>query len=150
MSFVISVQASLPCAHACEDGIVSSRSDASSSASMVTMVCSSNSRIAPRAVLAIGAPSCSLPSGHRSFPIVPIATMNWTLYEGRRYDKRQEVFNDLPSLPLAQDWLRQLPARLKRRSQLRCGGSTARHRAVPRRGIAEEHADHAHFRDPRP
>src|SRR5262245_963447 len=87
---------------------------------------------------------------HRAFPIDPITTTYWTLYDARRYDKRQEVSNDFPSVPLAQDRLRQLPARLKRRSQLRCGGSTARHRAVPRGGRAEEHADHAHFRDARP
>src|SRR5215510_4321512 len=84
---------------------------------------------------------------HRAFPISSIATMNWTLYEPGRYDKRQEVANDFSAVPLAQDRVRELPARLKRRSQLRCGGSTARHRAVPRGGRAEEHADHAHFRD---
>src|SRR5262249_34264144 len=87
---------------------------------------------------------------HRAFPIDPITTTYWTLYDARRYDKRQEVSNDFPSLPLAEDRLRQPPARLKRRSQLRCGGSTARHRAVSGRGRAEEHAHHAHFRDARP
>jgi hypothetical protein len=28
---------------------------------------------------------------HRAFPIVSITAMNWTLYDTRRYDKRQEV-----------------------------------------------------------
>src|SRR6266436_5826380 len=82
-----------------------------------------------------------LPDRHRSFPIFPISAMYWTLYDRRRYDKSEEVSHDLPPFPLAQDRLRQLPAWLKRRSQLRCGGSTARHRAVPRRRRPEEHAD---------
>src|SRR5215470_18901467 len=54
MSLVISVQAFLPWAHPWEDAIASSRSDASSKASIVTVVCSSSSRIAPRTVAAIG------------------------------------------------------------------------------------------------
>src|SRR5262245_46715635 len=125
MSFVISVQTSLPWAHPCDDGIASSRSETSSNASMVTMVCSSSSRLAPRTVAAMGIPPSV--DCHRALPIVSIATMNWTLYDTRRYDKPQEVPHDFSSLPLAQDRLRELRARLKRRSQLRCGGSTARH-----------------------
>src|SRR5205814_4398968 len=143
MSFVISVQASLPWAQAWDDGIASSRSDASSNASMVTMVCSSSSRIAPRTVAAMGS------LRHRALSIVTITTMYWTLYDVRRYHKPQEVPHDLPSFPLAQDRLRELRARLKRRSQLRCGGSTARHRAVSRGGGAKEHAGQPHHRDPR-
>jgi len=38
MSFVISVQRSLPWAHGCDEDIGNSRSDASSSASIVTIV----------------------------------------------------------------------------------------------------------------
>src|SRR6267378_4853111 len=87
---------------------------------------------------------------HRALPITPISTMYWTLYDGWRYDKSGEVPHDLPSFPLAQDRLRELRARLKRCSQLRCGGSTARHRAVPRRRRPEEHADQPHHRDARP
>src|SRR5438874_11591110 len=143
MSFVISVQASLPWAQPWDDGIASSGSDASSNASMVTMVCSSNSRIAPRTVAAMGS------LRHRALPIVTITTLYWTLYDARRYHKPQEVPHDLPSFPLAQDRLRELRARLKRRSQLRCGGSTARRRAVPRGGGSEEHAGQSHHRDPR-
>src|SRR5207249_8566519 len=143
MSFVISVQASLPWAQPWDDGIASSGSDASSNASMVTMVCSSNSRIAPRTVAAMGS------LRHRALPIVTITTMYWTLYDARRYDKREEVRHDFPSFPLAQDRVRELRARLKWRSQLRCGGSTARHRAVSRGGGAKEHAGQPHHRDPR-
>src|SRR5215469_3929182 len=55
MSLVISVQRSLPWAHAWDEGKGSSRSDASSNASMVEIVCSSNSRTASRTVAAIGA-----------------------------------------------------------------------------------------------
>src|SRR5262245_3571253 len=55
MSLVISVQTSLPWAHACVEDIASSWSDASSNAPMVTIVCSSNSRMASRRVAAMGA-----------------------------------------------------------------------------------------------
>src|SRR5215813_973978 len=54
MSLVISVQRSLPWAQACDEDRGSSRSDASSNASIVAIVCSSNSRTAPRTVAAIG------------------------------------------------------------------------------------------------
>src|SRR5215467_14157624 len=54
MSLVISLQRSLPWAHACDEDRGSSRSDASSNASIVAIVCSSNSRTAPRTVAAIG------------------------------------------------------------------------------------------------
>src|SRR5258708_39982814 len=84
---------------------------------------------------------------HRAFSIISIATMYWTLYDTRRYDKGREVLHDLPPFPLAQDRLRELRARLKRRSQLRCGGSTARHRALSRSSGAEEHAGQSHHRD---
>src|SRR5512134_1692445 len=57
MSFAMRVHASFPCAHAWDDGIVSSRSDASSRASIVAIVCSISSRIAPRTVAAMDA-SC--------------------------------------------------------------------------------------------
>src|SRR5947209_3590820 len=90
-----------------------------------------------------------LSNRHRAFPIPPITTMYWTLYDRRRYDKSEEVPHDLPPFPLAQDRLRELRARLKRRSQLRCGGSTARHRAVSRGRRAKEHANQPHHRDPR-
>src|SRR5262249_42976763 len=50
---------------------------------------------------------------HRAFPINSITTMYWTLSDTRRYDKGREVPHDFPSLPLAQDRLRQLRARLK-------------------------------------
>src|SRR4029453_3656912 len=53
MSLVISVHTSFPCAHACDDDIASSRSDASSKASIVRIVCSINSRIASRTVAAM-------------------------------------------------------------------------------------------------
>jgi hypothetical protein len=51
---------SFPCAHACDDDIASSRSDASSKASIVAIVCSISSRIAARTVAAI----CSSRSRH--------------------------------------------------------------------------------------
>src|SRR5262252_1580594 len=54
MSLVISVQRSLPWAHAWDEDRGSSRSDASSNASIVAIVCSSNSRTASRTVAAIG------------------------------------------------------------------------------------------------
>src|SRR5262245_7035423 len=53
MSLVRSVQRSFPCAQACDEAIVSSRSEASSSASIVTMVCCINSRMASRTVAAM-------------------------------------------------------------------------------------------------
>src|SRR5260370_41190094 len=86
---------------------------------------------------------------HRAFPISPITTMYWTLYDAWRYHKRQDVPRDLPPLPLSEARLRELRARLKRRSQLRCGGSTAGYRALPRSGGSEEHAGQSHPRDPR-
>src|SRR5687767_5163430 len=54
MSLVISVQRSLPCAQACDEGIASSSSDAASRASIVTIVCSRSSRMASRTVAAMG------------------------------------------------------------------------------------------------
>src|SRR5262245_19260798 len=54
MSLVISVHTSLPCAQACDEDIGSSRSEASSNASIVTIVCSINSRMASRRVAAMG------------------------------------------------------------------------------------------------
>src|SRR4029450_2479972 len=53
MSFARRVNTSLPCPPACDGGIESSRSDASTRASIVAIVCSSNSRIAPRTVAAM-------------------------------------------------------------------------------------------------
>src|SRR4029450_7295993 len=53
MSLVMSVQRSFPCAHPCDDPIVSSRSEASSRVSIVTSVCDLNSRIASRTVAAM-------------------------------------------------------------------------------------------------
>src|SRR3989442_10946488 len=55
--------------------------------------------------------------------------------------------HDLSPLSVPEDRLRQLPVRLRGRRRLRCGGSTARDRALPRGGRAEVHADHAHLRD---
>jgi hypothetical protein len=64
------------------------------------MVCSSSSRIAPRTVAAMGIPpvlwgwpmkASGLMDRHRAFTIIRIATMYWTLYDGLRYDKWQEV-----------------------------------------------------------
>src|SRR6266496_2127312 len=48
--------------------------------------------------------------------------------------------HDLPTVSLSQNRLRQLPLRLRGRSQLRCGGSTARDRVLRRGGRREEHA----------
>src|SRR5215475_9936422 len=56
MSLVIRVQRSLPWAHACDESIVSSSSEAASNASIVAIVCSSSSRTAPRTVAAIDVP----------------------------------------------------------------------------------------------
>src|SRR4030095_14297193 len=66
MSFVMSVQTSLPCAHACDEGMASSRSDAWKSASIVAMVCSSSSRTAACTVAAIGASPPVEPGHSRS------------------------------------------------------------------------------------
>jgi hypothetical protein len=53
MSLVTSVHKSFPCAHAWDDGVVSSRSEASSRASIVAIVWVINSRIASRTVAAM-------------------------------------------------------------------------------------------------
>src|SRR5712691_9232222 len=55
--------------------------------------------------------------------------------------------HDLSPLSVPEDRLRQLPVRLRGRRRLRCGGSTARDRALPRGGRAEVHADHPHLRN---
>src|SRR5215831_20556512 len=58
MSLVSSVQTSLPWAQTCDEDIGSSRSVAASKVSIVAIVCSRSSRIAPRTVAAISlAPS---------------------------------------------------------------------------------------------
>jgi len=57
MSLVISVQTSLSCAHACDEGMGSSPPGVASSASIVAIVSSSNSLMVPRTVAAIGVPS---------------------------------------------------------------------------------------------
>src|SRR5690349_3569111 len=74
---------------------------------------------------------------HRISPIESITRMYWTLYDTRRYHKGEEVPHDLPPVPRSEDRLRELSVRLRRRSCLRCGGSTARHRALHRSGRPE-------------
>src|SRR5215831_1917826 len=68
MSLVISVQRSLPWAHACDEDRESSRSDASSNASIVAIVCSSNSRTAPRTVAAMGSSRTAENGGESAWP----------------------------------------------------------------------------------
>src|SRR5215467_329160 len=63
MSFVSRVQTSFPCAQTCEEGIGSSRSVAASKASIVVMVCSRSSRIAPRTVSAMSSSARPISSG---------------------------------------------------------------------------------------
>src|SRR5215470_2130058 len=53
MSFVSRAQTSFPWAHTCDEDIGSSRSVAASNASIVVIVCSRSSRIAPRTVAAM-------------------------------------------------------------------------------------------------
>src|SRR5438093_11551267 len=68
MSLVMSVHTSFSCAHGCDDDIGSSRSDASSKASMVLIVCSISSRIASRTVSAF----CSSPSIRHRMNLRPL------------------------------------------------------------------------------
>src|SRR5215831_5737238 len=75
-------------------------------------------------------------------PIAPPGVLQAQNQKGGRHD--------LPSLPVAEDRLRQLSVRLSGRSLLRCGGSTARHRALSRSHRSEIDEDHAHLRDSRP
>src|SRR5215471_13498431 len=74
-------------------------------------------------------------------PIAPLGVL--------QAQTRKEAPHDLPSLPVAEDRLRQLSVRLSGRSLLRCGGSTARHRALSRSRRSEIDEDHAHLGDAR-